>query len=60
MKYCKKCGSESKVQESRPNVDGYMVRLRRCKECNFRWQTIEVDYWDYVNLLKKGKEHGIL
>lgn len=25
-----------------------MIRRRKCNECNKRWLTIEVDYWDWM------------
>ena len=51
---CRWCGSEHVgVWDSR-RKDGSMVRRRKCFDCNKRWMTIEVDYWDWLQ--KAGDE----
>lgn len=53
MKFCKKCGSDSRIYDSRINADGSVVRRRKCYQCGRKWTTIEIDYWEYKELLKK-------
>lgn len=56
MKKCIRCGStNTKVYESRVE-DGYVVRRRECSDCGCRYKTIEVDYWDYTNMIRKDDD----
>ena len=52
MKNCKRCGSaKSQVTEVRIH-DALPIRRRKCLECGYKWKTVEVEYWDYMNLLE--------
>lgn len=53
MKYCKKCGSDSRIYDSRMNADGSVIRRRKCYKCGHKWMTIEIDYWEHQKLLQK-------
>lgn len=46
MKYCKNCGSDSTVYDTRLK-SGAVVRRRKCQKCGRKWMTIEVEYWQY-------------
>lgn len=50
---CSMCDAETKVIDSRSEVD-CVKRRRECKECSFRFSTIEVDV-DYVKSMNKTK-----
>ena len=42
-----------KVYDSR--TKGYLIRRRRkCLNCGFRWMTVEIDYWKFIELLRKA------
>jgi transcriptional regulator NrdR family protein len=62
MKYCKKCGGDSYIYDSRPDSSGCVIRSRKCEKCGHKWRTIEVEYWNYKNMLKKkeGDDHAEL
>lgn len=56
-KMCKKCGStDSNVYESRQMMDYnnhvYVTRRRKCNNCGYKWKTVEIHYWDYINLIE--------
>ena len=60
MKYCKNCGSDSHVYESRAK-EGMIFRRRICKNCKRKWMTIEIDYWQYMREhQKEGDDHANL
>lgn len=44
---CPMCGGDTKIVDSRKNIDN-VVRYRKCRECSYRFSTIEVDE-DYYN-----------
>lgn len=45
---CKKCrDSTGAVIDSRVYADGYLHRIRECKICKRRWQTVEVPLFDW-------------
>jgi transcriptional regulator NrdR family protein len=47
---CPKCGKDSSgIFDSRKRVD-HVWRRRRCYECNFPWETMEIDKEVYVTL----------
>jgi transcriptional regulator NrdR family protein len=39
---CPVCNADTKIIDSRKNND-HVIRYRRCKECDYRFPTIEVD-----------------
>ena len=39
---CPMCNGDTKIVDSRKNND-YVVRYRKCKDCGYRFATIEVD-----------------
>ena len=47
MKYCKNCGGNSHIYDSRLKNET-IIRRRICKQCRRKWMTIEVDYWEYM------------
>ena len=57
-KVCAKCGcNDTKVYESRSmyveDIDAVCyIRRRRCKNCGFKWKTVEVEYWELMKLLE--------
>lgn len=51
---CRKCGSENVCVWDSRRKDGTRIRRRKCNDCNKRWTTIEVDYWDWMQ--KAGGE----
>lgn len=49
MKQCKRCNTnKSTVYESRI-IDGVVNRRRQCIDCSFKWKTVEVEYWEWMN-----------
>lgn len=55
MKNCKRCGSpRSMVTETRIH-DALPIRRRTCLDCNYKWKTIELEYWEYVDLIKEKR-----
>lgn len=48
---CPRCGNEQTyIYDSRKGKDGTYYRRRKC-DCGFKWLTVEVDYYDYLNVL---------
>lgn len=56
MKYCNKCGQKLTVSDSRVSDDGYVHRVRDCKNCWNRIYTIELPVEDYKQLKKNNNE----
>ena len=54
MKYCKNCGGNSRIYDSRLKNET-IIRRRICKQCKRKWMTIEIDYWEYMKQ-KEGDE----
>lgn len=50
---CPVCGGDTKVIDSRPSEDS-VQRRRKCLECDYRFNTIEID----MDLYKKGGNNG--
>ena len=50
---CQVCGSKTFVSDSRPREDSAW-RRRKCKECGFPFETIEID----KDLYEKGGKDG--
>lgn len=48
---CDKCGGRSLVVDSRDLKEG-LRRRRECRDCRWRWSTIEVETTDYVIEMK--------
>lgn len=40
---CSKCGSDTKVLETRANEDGLPKRRRECLSCGYRFNTLEIE-----------------
>ena len=57
---CKGCGSENTtVYDSRVRDDEIRQRYRKCRDCGFRWVTVEIDRMAYESLLQqKDEKHG--
>lgn len=54
---CPKCGnSNTKIYETRWRRKGTeFIRRRKC-ECGHRWRTLELEYYEVINLLKGMEE----
>lgn len=51
MKHCKRCHSaNSQVTETRIH-DAIPIRRRTCNDCGYKWKTVEIEYWEYMNLI---------
>ncbi len=46
---CRWCGSENVCIWDSRKLHGSQVRRRKCKDCNMRWTTIEVDYYEWLH-----------
>lgn len=57
MRQCPKCGTKSMVKDVRDR-DDLTKRSRVCPNCGRKWQTIEVERWQYENLLREAGRHG--
>ena len=54
---CPVCDSDTKVIDTRCHDDS-VYRRRMCKECGYRFNTIEIDQ-DYYDILKRcGDKNG--
>lgn len=54
MKKCLRCGStNSRIIDSRMMDDGSTYRRHKCKDCGFRWSTIEIDYNKYIYMRRQ-------
>ena len=56
MRQCPKCGTKSIVKNVRDRGN-LTKRSRVCTICGRKWQTIEVERWQYENLLKEAGRH---
>lgn len=50
---CPRCGSKSIVYDVRDRDGGVTLRSRRCVQCNYKWQTVELERWEYEGMLRK-------
>ena len=58
VRTCSKCGfAKSKVYDVRDRDDGVVVRRRVCPFCGRKWETVEVERWEYENLLPKERRN---
>ncbi|WP_298535732.1 hypothetical protein [uncultured Methanobrevibacter sp.] len=46
---CSRCGSENVCIWDSRKLHGSQIRRRKCKDCNMRWTTIEVDYYQWLH-----------
>lgn len=54
---CPMCNRGTRVIDSRPQSD-HTLRVRKCLECNYRFNTVEVDEDMLRNLKKEGVLHA--
>lgn len=48
---CPKCGyAKSKVYDIRDQDTNIALRRRRCPKCDRKWQTVEIERWQYETL----------
>ncbi len=52
MRFCPKCGRESRVVDTRFRSNGALRRRRKCCECGHAWSTIEVSLEVFEQLEK--------
>lgn len=53
VRMCPECGyDKSKVYDVRDQIDGVVLRRRRCLSCGCKWRTVEVRMQRYEDLLK--------
>ena len=49
---CPQCGADTYVVDTRPYLDG-IRRRRECKECGYRYSTLEYNI-EYIEALREG------
>lgn len=56
---CPRCEYDrSRVYDVRDQDGGITLRRRKCPRCGRKWQTVELERWQYEDLLKEAMEHG--
>lgn len=54
---CPMCNSKTKVADSRCYID-HVIRLHKCKACDYAFRTVEVDEDIYVRIKEGNKTHA--
>lgn len=54
---CPMCNGDTKIVDSRKNIDN-VVRYRKCRECSYRFSTVEIDedFYSRLNTKKPSSE----
>lgn len=53
VKWCRQCGHKDSIVSDVRSQEGGIVRRRKCPACGFRWSTIELDFWEAKQVVRK-------